>query len=332
MQIYRNVFHDETADFRKENEDFYVQTIGVFDGVHAGHRFLLGEVKKEAEKRGLKSMVITFNSPPAALLRPNDVPPLLTTTSQKLRLIEECGIDAVAMLDFTPQLANMSARNFMHDILCHRLNGKVLFIGYDHRFGHNSADTFEDYQRYGKEIGLDVLPAPEYTSPSGGHISSTAIRRLLMGGDVEEAARLLTRPYRVEGIVEHGDGIGRHMGFPTANIRPNDSHQLLLAAGAYAVKVTINSKKTGADSNVITTDTHHYAGMLYIGTRPTFANKNEQRMEVNILDFNGDIYGQILIVDFLQRLRGEQRFSSPQALEEQLLKDRESARRIATSQ
>lgn len=307
MQIFRNVFRDEIADF-------YVQTIGFFDGVHAGHRFLLGEVRKEAEKRGLKSMAVTFGEPPAVVVRPNNVPPLLTSTRQKLRLIEECGIDATAILDFTPQLAKMTAHDFMRDILCDRLNGKALLIGYDHHFGHAPTDNFSDYRRYGAEMGLEVLPAPEFSTPDGAHVSSTSIRRLLLDGDVEQAARLLTREYSVEGMVEHGDGIGRRMGFPTANIRPQEPRQLLPAAGVYAVKVSI--------------DACDYAGMLYIGTRPTFANSQERRMEVNILDFSGDIYGRTLTVTFLRRLRGEERFSSPKALEEQLQKDRETVRRI----
>lgn len=314
MQIFRNILQETINVFPDETGDFYVQTIGFFDGVHAGHRFLLGEVKKEAERRRIKSMVITFSEPPAALLRPNSVPPLLTTLPQKLHQIERCGIDAVAVLDFNRELANMSAHDFMRDILCARLNGRVLFIGYDHRFGHNSIDTFADYQHYGKEFGLEVLPAPEYSSPKGEHISSTVIRRMLLSGDVEGATRLLTRPYSVEGVVEHGDGIGHRMGFPTANIQPQEPHQLIPANGAYAVRVGIGAQT--------------YGGMLYIGTRPTFHNSQERRMEVNILDFSGNLYGHTVSVAFLQRLRGEQRFSSPQALEEQLNKDREAARRI----
>lgn len=318
MQIFRNIFPDEMGVSPDETGDFYVQTIGFFDGVHAGHKFLLGKVREEAERRGMKSMVITFTEPPAALLRPHDVPPLLTTLPQKLHQIERCGIDATAILDFTPQLANMSARDFMRDILCARLGGKALFIGYDHRFGHSSSETFTDYQHYGREMGLEVIPAPEYSAPTGEHISSTVIRRMLQGGDVEGAARLLTRPYALEGTVVHGDGIGRHIGFPTANIQPQDPRQQIPANGAYAVLVGIAEQT--------------YAGMLYIGTRPTFANKNERRMEVNILDFSGDIYGRSVSVAFIKRLRGEQRFPSPQALEAQLNKDRQAARQIILSE
>lgn len=314
MQIFRNILQEKINVFPDETGDFYVQTIGFFDGVHAGHRFLLGQVKKEAASRGMKAMVITFSNPPAALLRPDSVPPLLTTLPQKLHQIERCGIDAVAVLDFNRELANMSARDFMRDILCARLNGKELFIGYDHRFGHNSTDTFADYQRYGKEFGLEVLPAPEYTSPKGWHISSTVIRRMLLSGDVEGARQLLTRPYSVEGVVAHGDGIGRRMGFPTANIQLQEPRQLIPGNGAYAVMTRIGTRTCG--------------GMLYIGTRPTFHNSQERRMEVNILDFSGNLYGRTVSVAFLQRLRGEQQFSSPQALEEQLNKDREAARRI----
>lgn len=297
--------------------DFYIQTIGFFDGVHAGHRFLLGKVKEEAERRSLKAMAVTFREPPAALLRPGSVPPLLTTLSQKLREIERCGIDAAAVLDFNSELARMSARDFMRDILYTRLGGKALLIGYDHRFGHSSSEGFADYQRYGREMGMDVIPAPEYSAPTGEHISSTVIRRMLTSGDVESAARLLTRPYAVEGVVVHGDGIGRRIGFPTANIRPDEPRQLLPENGAYAVRISLRGKT--------------YAGMLYVGTRPTISSAAEKRVEVNLLDFNGDIYGQRLCVEFIARIRAEERFENEDALEAQLEKDREAARSILKS-
>ncbi|MDO4995427.1 MAG: riboflavin kinase, partial [Bacteroidales bacterium] len=197
-----------------------VATIGFFDGVHCGHRFLIRQVREEALRRGMRSMIVTFTRHPARVLRPEAELHLLTTTDEKMRLLRETGIDDVQMLPFTPQLAALSARDFMERVLRDRFNVRVLVIGYDHRFGHNRAEGFEDYVKVGCEIGMDVVQARELDG--GQHVSSSAIRHALAEGRVEDAAAMLGRPYSLGGTVVRGHHVGTDLGFPTANLRLDD--------------------------------------------------------------------------------------------------------------
>ena len=313
MQVFQERFSVEIADM-------CVQTIGGFDGLHRGHQYLLQQVREAAMQRKVKSMVITFKNHPSSILHPDQPVKLLTTLKEKLSILESMGIDYVVVIEFTPELSRMSAKDFIKEILIDKLKGKALFVGYDHRFGHQSSETFFDYQRYGRELGMEVILAGELPQEESAiHVSSSVIRRAIAEGDVVLAKELLGRYYSIEGTVTHGEGIGRTIGFPTANIAISSSRKLLPKDGAYMVRVYVREG--------------FHAGMLYIGNRPTIDNLvREQRIEVYILDYNEDIYDQYVRIEFVEFLRGEQHFSSIEELQEQLQSDliqiRESSKRI----
>ena len=279
----------------------YVATIGMFDGVHRGHQFVLQHVVDEAHQRALRSMAITFDKGSAQTLTP---------LAQKRTLLMNTGIDRIEVLTFNEALKQMTAREFMQQVLRDKYGVKVLLIGYDNRFGHNRTEGFEDYVRYGKELDIEVLQLP-----AAGEISSSIIRQQVAAGDISNANELLGHPYTIAGRVAHGEHIGTKLGFPTANIVVDDQCQLIPAAGVYAVNIRMENN----------TEWKH--GMMNIGTRPTF-NGQRQTLEVNIFHLSEDLYGQRIEVTFAERLRGEQRFDSAEALKEQLQRDAIEAERI----
>ena len=299
-----------------------VATIGSFDGVHRGHQCLLGQVRCIANERGLKAMAITFGTSPKRVLGMTDAAQL-TTTKERTTLLRQQGMDEVAMLDFTPQMAEMSARDFMQQVLKEQLHVTVLVIGYDHRFGRGRSEGFDDYVRYGKEIGIEVVSG-EACIDGGEPVSSTRIRNLLVEGDVNEATRLLGYPYTLHGKVVGGYQEGRKMGFPTANIRPLDTDKLISANGVYAVYVNVDDDENAdAQSSKLKAHSSWLKGMLNIGNRPTLNNGRERSIEVHILGFEGDLYGKTITVEFAHRLREERTFSSIAELTEQLHRDKE---------
>ena len=279
----------------------YVATIGMFDGVHRGHQFVLQHVADEARQRGLQSMAITFDK---------SGPQTLTPLDQKQLLLTKTGIDRIEVLTFNDALKQMTAREFMERELRDRLNVKVVLTGYDNRFGHNRTEGFDDYVRYGQELGIEVLQLPQE-----GEISSSIIRQLVIDGDIHQANELLGNPYTILGSVEHGEHIGTKLGYPTANLVLVDQCQLVPAAGVYAVKIRMENS----------VEWKH--GMMNIGTRPTFDGQH-QTLEVNVFRLKENLYGQQLQVAFVERLRGEQRFDSIEALKEQLRQDAIEAERI----
>ena len=293
-------------------------TIGFFDGVHLGHRCLIEQVREAASVRGLETAVVTFPVHPARLIRPDYDLRLLTTCEEKTTLLAATGIDTCVMLDFTPRLAALSARDFM-GILRQRYRIEVLVTGYDHRFGHNRCEGFDDYVRYGRELGMEVLPARAFylrreEGKAGVAASSSLIRRLLAVGDVAEAAQWLGYEYFLQGTVVAGHHVGHTLGFPTANLRPDSPEKLVPADGVYAVRVEVEGER--------------YGGMLCIGTRPTLDNGTERSIEVNIFDFHADIYGRPLRLSFVRRTRGEQKFSSMDELARQLRQDEREVKEI----
>ena len=279
----------------------YVATIGMFDGVHRGHQFVLQHVADEARQRGLQSMAITFDK---------SGPQTLTPLDQKRLLLTKTGIDRIEVLTFNDALKQKTAREFMERELRDRLNVKVLLTGYDNRFGHNRIEGFEDYVRYGRELGIEVLQLPQE-----GEISSSIIRQLVIDGDIHKANELLGNPYTILGSVEHGEHIGTKLGYPTANLVLIDKCQMIPAAGVYAVKIRMENS----------VEWKH--GMMNIGTRPTFDGQH-QTLEVNVFRLKENLYGQQLQVAFVERLRGEQRFDSIEALKTQLQQDAIEAERI----
>ena len=288
----------------------YTATIGFFDGVHAGHRFLIERLIADAREHGLQSMVITFDEHPRRVLGSDFQPLLLTTLDEKCQLLRQTGIDRTEVLHFDLQLASLSARQFMGDVLYRRLGVRRLFIGYDNRFGHNREETFSDYVRYGSLLGMDVVQTPQL-QPGGQHVSSSVVRRLLEQGRVGEAAEALGYDYFLCGTVVAGEHIGRTLGFPTANVRPLSADKLIPCAGAYAVSVRIDDEPT------------EHLAMMNIGTRPTFG-QHGRTLEVHLLDFQGNLYGHRLTVSFRRWLRPEQAFASEEALVRQLMTDRDN--------
>ena len=297
------VIHDTQAI----TEPGVMATIGFFDGVHLGHRFLIDEVKAAAAQRGLPSAVITFPTHPRSVLQQAYQPRLLNSFADKLRLLATTGVDYCIVLDFTEALSQLSAEAFLR-ILATQWRVKGLVIGYDHRFGHDRRDGFEQYVEYGQRWGIEILKVAAFDA---GHtaVSSSEIRRLVQEGKVERAAQLLTYAYHISGRIVSGYKVGRTLGFPTANIQPDDPMQLLPGIGVYAVWVEVAGQR--------------YKGMLYIGSRPTLDNGTQLSIEVHILHFSGDIYNDPIRVSFAHFVRGDEKFDSLEALKAQLMRDRE---------
>lgn len=285
-----------------------IATIGFFDGVHIGHCHLINMLKKVARERGVEACVITFDRHPRQVVQPEWCPEMLTTLEEKTQLLEATGIDRCEVLHFDREMANQSAHDFMLHTLKEKLGVSILVTGYDNRFGHNRSEGFEDYVRYGKEIGIEVIKGEELTDGSN-NVSSSSIRRMLKEGRIEDATRCLGREYQLTGTVVGGEHIGRTIGFPTANIRPDDSSKLIPANGVYAVDVWSQAG-----------DINRERAMLNIGTRPTF-NGTATTIEVHIPHFAGNLYGSTLRIAFLRKIREERKFDSPEALVEQLNKD-----------
>ena len=290
-----------------------VATIGFFDGVHLGHRYLISELKEIAAQSGLPSAVITFPQHPRTVLNAEYQPKLLNTYNEKVELLSKTGIDYCIVLDFTLELSQFTAKEFITKILAQKFHVQTLLIGYDHRFGHNREDEFEDYVAYGKDCNMQVIKASRYSEGEEA-VSSSEIRRLISTHNVEEAAHLLTYPYSLKGKIVNGYKVGRTLGFPTANILVEEPCKIIPAAGVYAVWVYLNSQK--------------HKGMLYIGDRPTLNNGNNISMEVNILDFSGNIYNNEISVAFIHYVRADIKFDTLEALTLQLKHDRETVDKL----
>ena len=285
-----------------------VATIGFFDGVHRGHRFLIDRVIEEAQRSGMSSAVITFDRHPREVLQTDYQPDLLSTLDEKLLLLSKTHVDNTVVLHFDASLAALTAQDFMRDVLQRQLKVRKLIIGYDNRFGHNRSEGFDDYVRYGKELGIEVICADAFL-PDDVRVSSSVIRTCLREGRVEDANRLLGYDYTIESRIVSGYQNGRKMGFPTANLDVTRCQQLLPASGVYAVLVRLKDSVGWK------------RGMMNIGHRPTF-NGTTTSMEVNLFNFSGDLYGQELLVSFISKIRDEHKFDSIEALAEQLQHDK----------
>ena len=288
----------------------YAATIGFFDGVHKGHVHLLESLKSIAAERGLKSMAITFPEHPRQILQSDYRPRLLSTPEDKVHLLENTGIDYCFPLHFTTALAALDARTFMTDFLQKKLGVSTLLVGHDHHFGHDTNLTVDDYRRIGNEIGMEVIPADAYLY-EGSPISSSRIRRELVAGNVKAANDMLGYRYTISGTVIHGLQNGRKMGFPTANLGPYCEFMQIPADGVY--------------SSVAKVDGEIWPAMLNIGFRPTFEGK-ARTIEAHLLGFDRDIYFHELTLEFVDFLRPERRFESPQELAAQLEADRNKVR------
>ena len=287
-----------------------VASIGFFDGVHRGHLCLIEQLRDEAGRRGMGSLLVTFDRHPRTVLSPSQVPPLLTTLEEKERLLRETGVSEIAILPFTLELSRLSAREFMEQVLRRELGVEVLILGYDHAFGHGGG-SLDDYVRWGRETGIEVVRAHELSSLM---VSSSKCRRLIEEGDVRGASEMLGRFYTLSGEVVRGFHVGHELGLPTANLQV-DAEKVMPRNGAYAVWATL-------------ADGERHGGMLNIGTRPTIGNGETTSVEVNLLDYDGNLYDQRLTVEFVARLRDERRFDSRSELMSQLALDEAAAREL----
>lgn len=283
-----------------------VATIGTFDGVHRGHRYVLRQVIDSAREKGLDSVVVTFVNHPLRVLRPEVHPQMLTTEKEKVELLQAAGIDRVVLLDFTEDLAQMKAFDFMHTILKDRLDVKELVIGYDNRIGHDRKG-FDDCRHYGESIGIVVSGCGELGAAES--VSSTEIRRALQVGDVDGANRLLGYSFFIRGKVVGGFQNGRKLGYPTANLQV-EPDKLVPKNGAYFVK------------------TDYGFGMLNIGMRPTLHNGRQRSIEVHVFDFDDCLYGKQVNIELLCWLRGEKEFDSLKSLHGQLEEDEKQCREL----
>ena len=298
-----------------------VVTIGVYDGVHLGHRALIGRVQAMAGELGAASAVVTFDRHPATVVRPESAPKVLTDLPQRLELLASTGLDYAVVIPFDEQRARESAEDFVREVLVDCLHARAVVVGHDFHFGYNRGGNVPMLQRMGAELGFDVLGISLVADGDGGGdggggeaVSSTRVRRALADGDVAQAAALLGRAHEVRGVVGRGDQRGRDLGFPTANIAvPADV--LLPADGIYA----------GWYARPHGGSVHPAA--LSVGRRPTFYDDAESSLlEAYLLDFDGDLYGEEARVRFVARLRGEVKFDSVDALVEQMARDVEAAR------
>lgn len=285
----------------------YCATIGFFDGVHRGHQFMIDSLTTMAHAQGRQSLVITFDRHPRQVVHADYVPQLITTTDEKLQLLHATAADRIEVLHFDAQMAQLSAYEFMRQVLHEKYGVAMLLTGYDNRFGHNRAEGFADYVRYGEEMGMKVLQNTPIDI-DGLRVSSSLIRRLIVEGNITEASNCMGHPYSITGSVAHGFQEGRRIGFPTANIVPESAEKLVPGNGVYATRVSVEGGEW-------------MPAMLNIGTNPTF-QRQQTTIEAHIIGFEGDIYGRKVRVEFGRKLRDEQRFESVEALQKQLEADK----------
>ena len=302
-------------------------TIGTFDGVHSGHLQIIHQLKKEALINNGESVIITFDPHPRMVLNQNkNLPPiqLLTTLSEKVELLENEKIDHLVVVPFTMEFSNQSAKEYISDFLVKKFRPKTIIIGYDHHFGNNRTGDYQLLEKYQDEYHYKVKEIPEHVL---NHItiSSTKIRSSLQKGDLETAKECLGYDYFFEGEVVDGNKLGRTLGYPTANLEIKNPNKLIPKNGIYAVNVAIGKTSANEDSLFVPESFHQ--GMMSIGIRPTIAD-NRRTIEVNIFDFNEDIYGRVVRVFVKYFLRNEEKFDSIEELKKQISLDEIEAKKL----
>ena len=304
------IIKSNTIKIPKSN--FNITTIGSFDGIHLGHKKILQTITKTAKKNNGKSILITFWPHPRYVLKKNNDFKLLTSLDEKIKIFEENKIDILYVIDFSLKFSKVSAYNFVKNILLDELKTNCILIGYNNNFGKNREGNIKYLEQNKNIFNIDIISIPKQSIDKIS-ISSTKIREYLTNGKIQSANQLLGRKYSINGKVVRGNGIGRKINFPTANIQINEPKKLLPKNGVYAVKVILN-KKT-------------YLGMLNIGYKPTIENK-KKTIEVNIFKFSKDIYNNKISINFIKRIRNEKKFKNLNELKKQLIIDKKKAELI----
>ncbi len=293
-----------------------VVTVGSFDGVHLGHQAVLREIAHRARALSRRSVLVTFDPHPLEVVNPAAAPQLLTPAAERLEALAETGLDIAVVLRFDAHLARLEPEQFVNDILLARYQMRELVIGADHGFGRGRAGDVALLRRLGASRGFDVdvvapVPVPgELGGGGGGHVSSTQIRRAVLGGDLDRANQMLGRPYRISGQVGQGAGRGRALGVPTLNLADVSPRKLLPPDGVYAVRVEGRWGRSG--------------GMMNQGSRPTFG-ETKRTIEAHLFDFEGNVYGEWVRIEWVRALRPTRQFASTEELRRQLTDDREQA-------
>ena len=302
-----NIYHSLDAF---EKLDYAVVTSGTFDGVHIGHKKILSRLREISQLSGGQTVVLTFWPHPRTVVSEDSQSlQLLSTIEEKIALFAQLGIDHLAIIPFTRSFSELSSEDFIRQILVDKIGTKKLVIGYDHRFGKNREGSFEFLKENCSQYGFEVEEIPRQDIEDMA-ISSSRIRKALVTGQIHEANELLGRPYSISGTVVKGKQLGRTIGFPTANVHPEESYKLIPQNGVYAIKAVYKDEI--------------FKGMLNIGVRPT-VDGTSKTIEANLFDFNREIYGEELRVELLHYLRPEQKFDGLPALVAQINLDKERA-------
>jgi len=311
MKIYNHI--DEFKQIHNA-----VVTIGTFDGVHIGHQKIISRLQEVAKKNGGESVILTFFPHPRMILHPDDLNiKLISTMDEKAEKLAALGIDHLIITPFTRDFSNLSPQEYIREVLVDKIGTRHIIIGYDHRFGKDRKGGMKELQSFASDFGFDVEEIPEQDINDVA-VSSTKIRNAILSGDAKTASEFLGYAFQLYGKVIKGDQLGRVLGFPTANLFIEENYKLIPSDGIYAVSIDILAGEAG---------TKTANGMSYIGHRPTI-NGMSRNIEVNIFDFDEDIYGQSIRINFLEHLRGDKKFNSLEDLKEQLIKDEKAARKI----
>jgi len=300
------------ADIERRPES--VLTVGTFDGIHLGHQYILNQLTSKAQDLGVTSTVVTFDPHPKLVVGSKDEPEirLLTTIDEKIEVLQSVGLDRVIVINFTKEFSRQSSTEFVENLLYDKIGFQEFVIGYDHAFGKDREGTIATLSAMQARLGFGLTELSAFSTDDM-IISSTRIRSLLREGDIRKANRALGRNYKISGEVVPGKGRGKKMAFPTANVRLDNPNKLIPADGVYAVWVTV--------------DSHVHTGMMNIGRRPTFSS-DVHTVEVHLIDFDKDIYGKPIRIEFVERIRNEQKFDNVEELIHQLKKDRKTVTNI----
>lgn len=309
MEVHQSL--DHLPEFRNP-----VLTIGTFDGVHHGHQQIIRHINEVAQRVHGESVLLTFHPHPRLVINPDDDSlRLITTMDEKIALLDRYGIDHLVIATFSLAFSRTEPKDYIKNVLVDSIHPRYLIIGYDHHFGRNRQGNIQTLKQYADEFGYEVEEIPKQIIEDIS-VSSTKIRKAVTNGDIEKANLLLDHPFLLTGTVIKGQQIGKSLGFPTANLFISDKHKLIPPSGVFAVRVVLGSET--------------FDGMLYIGNRPTFSG-TEQSIEVNIFDFNKDIYGNQISLELMATIRGDMKFDSEEALKQQMAADKEQTLEILDS-